>query len=202
MAYRVSKIKVLPGHQDPVHHSWLPSCAVVQQPNASHCKESSDTPSPHFPPPRGTACCSLNCITASTELLTYLSSTSHTTSLLPQKRGLKCMTRKEGLSQISSLSYLPQKAALTQPKVQLCDSSRSSVSLLFFFPPAMHSHPLPCASSTGICLTRQPASPGSYGSKKLFYSLQNMMFFASTAPLDCLRVCKGGPSALLCSCSP
>lgn len=112
------------------------------------------------------------------------------------------MTRKEGLSQISSLSYLPQKAALTQPKVQLCDSSRSSVSLLFFFPPAMHSHPLPCASSTGICLTRQPASPGSYGSKKLFYSLQNMMFFASTAPLDCLRVCKGGPSALLCSCSP
>lgn len=157
VAYRVSKIKVLPGHQDPVYQSWLSSYAVVRQPDASHCKESSDTPSPHFPPPRGTACCSLNCITASTELLTDLSSTSHNASLLPKKMGLKCMTRKESLSQISSLSYLPQKAALIQPKLQLCDSSRWSVSLLFSLPPATHPHPLPCAS-IGICLTQQPAS--------------------------------------------
>lgn len=65
----------------------------------------------------------------------------------------------------------------------------------------MHSHPLPCAS-TGICLTQQWASPGSYTSRKLFYSLQKKMFSASIAPLNWLLMVKGGPSALLCFCSP
>ena len=53
LAYCVSRIKVLPGHQDTVRHSRLPSYAVVQQPNTSHCKEILDTPSPHFPLPPG-----------------------------------------------------------------------------------------------------------------------------------------------------
>lgn len=142
--------------------------------------ESSDTPSPHFLPPLGHSM-----------LLPWLHhSINRTAHRLvphqprhlppPEKRGLKHMTRKGGFSQISSLSYLPQKAALAQPKVQLWQFKMIYISATAFsllsFPPAMHSHPLSCAS-TGICLTQQRASSGSYASRKLFHFLQKMMFF-------------------------
>lgn len=110
--------------------------------------------------------------------------------LPPHKKGVKCMTTKEGFSQISSLSYLPQKATLGQPKMTLLtlrDTSSLSVSLLSY------SHPFPfyqlCIltlfprASAGICLTCQPVS-GSYTSRE-FYSLQKM-FSARTAPLNWL----------------
>lgn len=69
--------------------------------------------------------------------------------LPPHKKGMKCMTTKEGFSQISSLNYLPQKTTVGQPKMTLLtlrDTSNLSVSLLpcsHPFPPALHSHSLP-----------------------------------------------------------
>lgn len=112
-----------------LHHTRLPSYAVVQQPDASHCKESLDASSPHFPLPPGHGMLLPQLHHCINRTVQDLSPTSCITSL-PQKWGLKCMTRKEGLSQMSSLSYLPQKAVLAQPKVQFCDGSRWPASLL------------------------------------------------------------------------
>lgn len=80
--------------------------------------------------------------------------------LPPHKKGVKCTTMKQGFNQISSLSYLPKKATLGQPKMQLPDRSKlicisAALLSLFSFPTALHSHTLPCASA-GICLTCQP----------------------------------------------
>lgn len=73
-------------------------------------------------------------------------------------------------------------ASLWQFKL-ICISA--AVFSLFSFPPALHSHI--SLWSAGICLTWQPASSGSYTSRKLFYSLQKM-FSARTAPLNWLLV--------------
>lgn len=98
-----------------------------------------------------------NCSPASSEML------HQPHHLPPHKKGMKCMTTKEGFRQISSLNYLPQKATLRQPKMTLlalCDTSSLPVSLL----PSSHPftfHQL-CIltlfphASAGICLTCQP----------------------------------------------
>lgn len=110
------------------------------------------------------------------------------------------MTRKEGSSQIGFLNYLPQKAAGTTKGATLWQFKMICVSAAAFspfpFPPTTHSHPLPCAS-TGICLTGTQAGSQSYTGRKLFYSLQKMMFPASIGPPNLLPVGKGGLSVLV-----
>lgn len=64
--------------------------------------------SPHFLPPPGHGCCSLNFITDNRTAHRPMLHQPH--HLPPYKKGMKCTTMKEGFSQISSLSYLPKKS--------------------------------------------------------------------------------------------
>lgn len=88
-----------------------------------------------FPPPPGHGMLLPQFHHWSTEVLTDLCELHQPHHLPPHRKGMKCMAMKEGFSQISSLSYLPLKTPLGQPKMQLYDSSSLSVSLL----PCCHS---------------------------------------------------------------
>lgn len=112
------------------------------------------------------------------------------------------MTVKEGFSQISFLSYLPQKATLGQPKTQVCDSSSWSVSLLL----CSHSFPFHqlciLTSPCGVLVFAWPDSQPVQGATPAEnYSTPSKRCFLLGQLPWIGSLWAGGLSAPLCFCS-